>query len=202
MAALSSIPSFQLHQLVLLGPLISLVFIGIVIWLLVKKYNANAVLLVAGLAMMLVALFLDLRLPKLKTPTGFKPFDLIEFLIESLQGTMAEVGLVIMVISGFVAYMDKIGASDALVFIAMKPLSLFKKYPYVLASLVLPMGQFLFISIPSAAGLGLLLMATVLGAVVLRPLMHVAPSPTLATARPRTEGAEFRNIALKPEACC
>jgi DcuC family C4-dicarboxylate transporter len=43
----------------------------------------------------------------------------------------------------------------------MKPLNLLKKYPYILASLVLPLGQFLFVSIPSAAGLGLLLMASV-----------------------------------------
>jgi C4-dicarboxylate transporter, DcuC family len=48
-----------------------------------------------------------------------------------------------------------------LAMLAIKPLSLFKKYPYVLATLVLPIGQFLFISIPSAAGLALLLMATV-----------------------------------------
>jgi DcuC family C4-dicarboxylate transporter len=35
-----------------------------------------------------------------------------------------------------------------------------KKYPYILASLVIPIGQFLFICIPSAAGLSLLLMAS------------------------------------------
>jgi DcuC family C4-dicarboxylate transporter len=43
----------------------------------------------------------------------------------------------------------------------MKPLSLFKKRPYILASLVIPIGQLLFVCIPSAAGLGLLLMASV-----------------------------------------
>ncbi len=62
--------------------------------------------------------------------------------------------------------MDKIGASDALVHLAMKPLSVFKKYPYVLCSLVLPLGQFLNISNPSAAGLGLLLMATVFPVII------------------------------------
>ena len=43
---------------------------------------------------------------------------------------------------------------------AMKPLKLFKKHPYIAASMVIPIGQLLFVAIPSAAGLGLLLMAS------------------------------------------
>lgn len=42
----------------------------------------------------------------------------------------------------------------------MKPLSFFKKWPYLAASMVIPIGQVLFIAIPSAAGLSLLLMAS------------------------------------------
>jgi len=65
-----------------------------------------------------------------------------------------------MSIGGFVAYIEKNGATDALVYLALKPLKLMKKYPYILASMVIPIGQFLFICIPSAAGLSLLLMAS------------------------------------------
>ncbi|MES2389789.1 MAG: C4-dicarboxylate transporter DcuC [Bacteroidota bacterium] len=144
-----------------LGPILSLFFIAGVITLLVKKYNPHAVLLISGFLMLVAAFFLNHDLPKLKQPTGLPAFDFIQYITESLIDTNAGVGLVIMIISGFVAYMDKTGASDALVFLAMKPLGFFKKYPYFLASLVLPLGQFLFISIPSAAGLGLLLMASV-----------------------------------------
>jgi len=111
--------------------------------------------------MLVVSFFLGLPLSKIKQSTGIQGFDFVQYLVESLIDINAGVGLVIMIISGFVAYMDKIGASDALVTLAMKPLSIFKKYPYVLASLVVPLGQFLFISIPSAAGLALLLMATI-----------------------------------------
>ena len=92
--------------------------------------------------------------------TGFSGFDLFRYIKESFSKTNAGVGLMIMAIGGFVAYIDKIGASDALVYVAMKPLKLLKKYPYVAASLVIPIGQLLFIAIPSAAGLGLLLMAS------------------------------------------
>jgi len=67
----------------------------------------------------------------------------------------------IMAIGGFVAFIDRIGASEALVSLAVKPLGMFKKYPNVAAVAVIPISQLLFISIPSAAGLGLLLMASV-----------------------------------------
>tara|TARA_B100001057_G_scaffold242995_1_gene243302 strand:- start:2741 stop:4102 length:1362 start_codon:yes stop_codon:yes gene_type:complete len=143
-----------------LGAILSLFFIAITGSLLLKKYNPHAVLLVSGLLMLIIAQFLNYNLPTLKAPTGFSGFDLFRYIKESFSKTNAGVGLMIMAIGGFVAYIDKIGASNALVFVAMKPLKLFKKYPYVAASLVIPIGQLLFVAIPSAAGLGLLLMAS------------------------------------------
>jgi DcuC family C4-dicarboxylate transporter len=99
-------------------------------------------------------------MPALKDPTGFSGFDLFRYIKESFSKTNAGVGLMIMAIGGFVAYIDKIGASDTLVYVAMKPLKLFKKHPYIAASMVIPIGQVLFTAIPSAAGLSLLLMAS------------------------------------------
>lgn len=143
-----------------LGVFLSLFFIVIVAILLLKKYNPHAVLLIAGLLMLLCAQLLEFKLPVLKNTTGFSGFDLFRYIKESFAKTNAGVGLMIMSIGGFVAYIDKIGASKALVFVAMKPLKLFKKYPYIAASMVIPIGQTLFVAIPSAAGLGLLLMAS------------------------------------------
>jgi DcuC family C4-dicarboxylate transporter len=143
-----------------LGAIISLLFIVVAGSLLLKKYNPHAVLLVSGLLMLIVAKLLNYNLPLLKDPTGFSGFDLFRYIKESFSKTNAGVGLMIMAIGGFVAYIDKIGASDALVYVAMKPLKFFKKKPYLAASLVIPIGQILFAAIPSAAGLGLLLMAS------------------------------------------
>jgi DcuC family C4-dicarboxylate transporter len=143
-----------------LGVFLSLFFIVIVAILLLKKYNPHAVLLIAGLLMLICAQIINYKLPELKNPTGFSGFDLFRYIKESFAKTNAGVGLMIMSIGGFVAYIDKIGASKALVFVAMKPLKLFKKYPYIAASMVIPIGQTLFVAIPSAAGLGLLLMAS------------------------------------------
>lgn len=143
-----------------MGVIISIVIVIFVARLLLKKYNPHAVLLAAGLLMLIISQFLNYQMPTLKTPTGFSGFDLFRYIKESFSRTNAGVGLMIMSIGGFVAYIDKIGASKALVHVAMKPLKLFKKHPYIAASMVIPIGQLLFVAIPSAAGLGLLLMAS------------------------------------------
>ena len=143
------------------GPIIAVLFIVVVATLLIKKYYPHAVLLIAGIAMLITGFFLDRSMPALENDTGFFGFDLFRYIKESFADTNAGVGLMIMAIGGFVAYIDKSGASKSLVYLSMKPLSLFKKRPYILASLVIPIGQLLFVCIPSAAGLGLLLMASV-----------------------------------------
>ncbi|MEY2923518.1 MAG: C4-dicarboxylate transporter DcuC [Bacteroidota bacterium] len=143
------------------GLIISLVVIVIVARLLLKKYHPHAVLLLAGIFMLILAGLFDFTLPTLKKPTGFDGFDLFAYLKESFADTNSGVGLMIMAIGGFVAYIDKIEASAVLVKLALKPLALLKKYPHLSAVMVLPIGQMLFVCIPSAAGLGLLLMASV-----------------------------------------
>lgn len=143
-----------------LAPLLSLLFIIITARLLLKKYNPHAVLLFSGLLMLALGFVLKTKMPSLSDTSGFTGFDLFKYVKESFAQTNANVGLMIMAIGGFVAYIDKIGASNALVYVAMKPLQLFKKQPYLAASLVIPIGQVLFIAIPSAAGLALLLMAS------------------------------------------
>jgi DcuC family C4-dicarboxylate transporter len=142
------------------GPILSLVFVVITATLLLRKYNPHAVLLVSGLIMLVISQVFNFNMPELKEPTGFSGFDLFRYIKESFSKTNAGVGLMIMAIGGFVAYIKKIGASDTLVYVAMKPLKLFKKQPYLAASMVIPIGQVLFTAIPSAAGLSLLLMAS------------------------------------------
>ena len=110
--------------------------------------------------MLFIAYFLPVE-NSIKNDSGFIIFDIVSSIKNSFVKINADVGLMIMAIGGFVAYMDKIGASQSLVFVALKPLSLFRKHPYIAASLVIPMAQLLFICIPSAAGLALLLMACV-----------------------------------------
>ncbi len=142
------------------GPIISVICIVIVATLLVRKYYPHAVLLIGGMVMLVLAHYLSDNEP-FPQSSGFIGFDAFKAIKDSFVYTNSHVGLMIMAIGGFVAYIDKIGASSSLVYLAMKPLKLFRKQPYLAASLTIPIGQLLFICIPSAAGLGLLLMASV-----------------------------------------
>ena len=142
------------------GAILSLLFIAGVAWLLWKKLPSVPVLFIAGISMLWLAPFVSSVSMKPEKAVGLQLFEPLKMVVESLVEINSGVGLVIMVICGFLAYMDKIGASRSLIRLAMMPLSFFRRYPYLLATLVMPFGQFLFISITSAAGLGLLLMAT------------------------------------------
>jgi DcuC family C4-dicarboxylate transporter len=148
-------------MMTVIGIVIPLQFIALAAYLLFKRYHPQAVLLLCGLAMMGVAIAIGFEIPDLRESTGLSFFDLFRRLEESMVGRVSGAGLMIMSIGGFVAYMKKIGASEVLVYISMQPLSFFKKYPYVAAILVIPIGQLLFICTPSATGLGLLLVASI-----------------------------------------
>tara|TARA_B110000444_G_C18851030_1_gene605627 strand:- start:5168 stop:6538 length:1371 start_codon:yes stop_codon:yes gene_type:complete len=144
-----------------LPPLIGLAIVILAIILILKKVNPHAVLLFSGLLMLIIAWGLEMNLPLPKKSTGTQFLDFFRLIKESFAKTNAGVGLMIMAIGGFVSYIHHIGASSVLVQMAIKPLSIFKSTPHLLAVLVIPLGQILFICIPSAAGLGLLLMASV-----------------------------------------
>ena len=98
--------------------------------------------------------------------TGAVFFDLFKVVVETFSSNLLRVGVMIMSIGGYVAYMKQIKASDALVYVSMQPLSLFRKYPYVAAISIIPIGQMLFICTPSAAGLGLLFVSSILPVLV------------------------------------
>lgn len=147
--------------MIYIGAIIAVLFIALTAYCLYRKYNPQGVLLIMGLVMMAVGLLMGLYHVSLAEPTGSVVFDLFKSIRETFSSNVARVGLMIMTIGGYVGYMKHIKASDALVYVSMQPLSLFKKYPYLAACIIIPIGQVLFITTPSAAGLGLLLAASI-----------------------------------------
>ncbi len=143
------------------GPLIALIFISLAVRLLINKANPHATLLTLGILMIIISSFLNLETPLPKITSGNKFLDFFKLIKESFSKTNASIGLMIMTIGGFVSYIDHIGASSTLVQLSIKPLSIFKNKPHLICAILIPIGQILFICIPSAAGLGLLLMASV-----------------------------------------
>ncbi len=146
----------------MLSLLIGVAVIAVAATMIIRNYQPQAVLLVAGLILLaLTAIFFpdhSILYQKTKT-TGWVGFDIFAFVKESLIAQMSGIGLIIMVSAAFADYMDHIGATAAMVRFCIKPLQLIKA-PYVVLALGYVLGQCLHVAIPSAAGLAMLLLVT------------------------------------------
>ncbi len=128
-------------------------------FLIVKKYNTQAVLFGAGLLMMIIGAIAGGPefLPKGVKPSGATVVDFFLVIKSISSSTLAKLGLIIMAVGGFSKYMGHIGAANALVKVTTKPLSAISN-PYIILALAYILGQFLNVFIPSAVGLAMLLL--------------------------------------------
>ncbi|MEG0068257.1 C4-dicarboxylate transporter DcuC [Cetobacterium sp.] len=156
---------------------ITLFIIFFVGFFIVKKYYPQGVLFVGGFLLLCTAILLN-NTPVLaeKASIGSTFLDIFEYLKVTFSKTTAGLGLTIMVVGGFAKYMDHIGASKALVKITTAPMKKLNS-PYIVLALTYVIGQILNIFIPSASGLGVLLMVTVYPI-----LISLGASPLSATA--------------------
>ena len=144
----------------MLGIIITIAVIAVVAYCVLKNYYPPIILLLAGLAMLVFASMLGVDPIDAKKSTHFIGFDFVQAFTNQMKGRLPGLGLNIMLIAGFSFYMDRIGASKALVKLCVKPLSAIRS-PYVLLAVTYVVGQFMALFINSAVGLGLLLMASV-----------------------------------------
>ena len=146
----------------MLGFILGIIITILAAWAIIKNYQPQTVLLLAGLALLILTaiFFSDRSILYGKAATvGWKSFDFFAFIKNSLSTQIAGIGLIIMAAGGFADYMDHIKASNAMVGLAIKPLKLIKA-PYVILALGYVLGQFLHVAISSAAGLAMLLLVT------------------------------------------
>lgn len=156
---------------------ITLFIIFFVGYFIVKKFYPQGVLFVAGFLLLCTAILLkDTPILNEKASIGSNFLDIFQYLKDTFSKTTASLGLTIMVVGGFAKYMDHIGASKALVKITTKPMKKLNS-PYLVLALTYILGQILNIFIPSASGLGVLLMVTVYPI-----LVSLGASPLSATA--------------------
>lgn len=182
-----------------LAPLLSLVCIGVTAWFLYRKFNPPGILIVSGVAMLAMALLLGVNSLELVKPTGRAVFDLFKAVEEVFLSNLSRAGLMIMTIGGYVAFMNHIQATNALVYVSMKPLSVFRRYPYLAATVTIPIGQLLFITTPSAAGLGLLLVASVYPVLVNLGVSRLTALSVISAATLFDQGPGSANTALAAE---
>ncbi|KQA99385.1 C4-dicarboxylate ABC transporter [Vibrio metoecus] len=153
-------------------------------YFIIKKYNTQAVLLLAGLFMIMLGVIngdADF-MPKGSKTTGSVMVDFFEVIHVISSSTLAKLGLIIMAVGGFSKYMSHIGAANAMVQMATKPLSYIKN-PYLVLAMAYITGQLINIFIPSATGLSLLLL------VAMYPvLVGVGCNPAAAAAVVATTG--------------
>lgn len=124
-----------------------------------KGYKTQTVIVVGGMILLVCAILMGKPIIAAKQSTGFTWFDIFKVIENLLSNRVAGLGLMIMSVAGFVKYMDHIGASKAFVNLGVKPLYLFHS-PYIVLALAFIIGQIMKVAIISAAGLGILLMAT------------------------------------------
>ena len=142
--------------------IIAIVITAIAAWLIVKNYQPQTVLLVAGLALLTITAILypenGILYGKAKS-TGSIWLDIFSFAQASLKTQVAGIGLIIMAAGGFASYMDHIKASNAMVNMCIRPLSIIKA-PYLILAIGYILAQLLHVAISSAAGLAMLLLVT------------------------------------------
>lgn len=159
-------------------PMLGVVVTILAGWAMIRRYQTHIVLLFSGLILVAAAAFLagvDI-LPKGVKPSGFAGFDIFNLLVSIGKKQASGIGFLIMAAGGFAAYMERIGAANALVRITVSPLRKLNS-PYIVLVLGYLIGQLLVMVIPSAAGLAMLLL------VALYPILKgVGVSPAAAVA--------------------
>lgn len=164
----------------MLSLVVALLTTIVVAWLIIKRMKPQAVLFAEGIFLLAVAILMGYPVLDAKKSTGLSWFDIFKFIEDVFSNRAAGIGLMIMTVGGFAKYMDYIGASRSLVYIASKPLSMVKS-PYVLLGISYIIGQLLNIVIPSAAGLCVLLMATMYPVLVNLGVSRLSAAAVVAT---------------------
>nr|WP_086940515.1 anaerobic C4-dicarboxylate transporter DcuC [Thaumasiovibrio occultus] len=129
-------------------------------YFIVKGYKAAGILLVGGVLLLLITGMLGGKvLPDSVASTGNWVTDSLEYIKFMLKNRGGGLGMQIMLLCGFAAYMTHIGANNVVVKQFSKPLSGIKS-PYILLVAAYIVACLMSLAVSSATGLGVLLMAT------------------------------------------
>lgn len=163
--------------------LISLMIIALTVWMIIRRYQTHATLLLSGFALLITARISALLSGDTaggESLTGLFAFDLFAMVSEAFSSKVARIGMIIMAAGGFARYMTAISASTALVNLSIKPLSRIEN-PYILLAITYIAGQVLNIFIPSAAGLAMLLLVALYPTLVKLGVRPVAAAAVIGT---------------------
>lgn len=144
-------------MLELLIGLVVAVFVGRYI---IKGYSPTGVLMVGGLLLLIISAIMGYSiLPECTKSTGWNATDIVEYVKILLMSRGGDLGMMIMMLCGFAAYMTHIGANDVVVKLASRPLQMINS-PYILMVAAYILACLMSLAVSLATGLGVLLMAT------------------------------------------
>ena len=123
----------------------------------IKGYNAKGVLFSIGITLMAIAYAMGNAITK--TPGGDPVADLTNHIYGLFENRGGGLGMIIMILIGFSAYMSHIGANDVVIRVLYKPLRHIRS-PYILLAGGFLLGALMSLAINSATALGVFLMAT------------------------------------------
>ena len=173
--------------------LVALLALAAVSFLIIKKYNPTIVLLVTGLMLLFVSAIIGRPLfAEEGLTTGVSLLDPFKVIQQAFLSQLGMIGLTIMTLFGFAAYMTHIGANDVTVNTLIRPVKNIKSV-YVLVPIVFLVGNMLSLVVPSASSLAILLMATLyptLKKAKMSSLTAAGIIATTATIMPTPLGAD------------
>ena len=180
-----------MQQFVIFGT--GLLAVASLVFMLLKKYDIKITLFAVGIVLMYVAVAMGRATPG---GTGFAALDPIMAIVLQFRNTLQGPGLVILILGGYTAYMNHIGANELTVYALTKPLKGVKSV-YVLVPVVFLLGNLLSLVIPSASNLAIILLATlypVLRTSGMSNLTAAGVIATTATVMPTPLGSD--NVAV------
>ena len=122
----------------------------------IKGYSATGVLFVGGLLLLIISAIMGHKvLPSSQASTGYSATDIVEYVKILLMSRGGDLGMMIMMLCGFAAYMTHIGANDMVVKLASKPLQYINS-PYLLMIAAYFVACLMSLAVSSATGLGVL----------------------------------------------
>lgn len=164
------------------GIIISVIVLLTMGYLILKNYKPQVVLAAAGIFLMICGVWLGYgALVADDKSSGYLLIDIYNEILRMLSNRAAGLGLSIMAVGGYARYMDRMGASRAMVSLLSRPLKLIRS-PYVVLAATYVIGQIMAQFITSASGLGMLLMVTLFPTLVSLGVSRLSAVAVIATS--------------------
>lgn len=164
------------------GIILSVIVLLTMGYLILKNYKPQVVLAAAGIFLMICGVWLGYgALVAPEKSSGYLLVDIYNEILRMLSSRAAGLGLSIMAVGGYARYMDRMGASRAMVSLLSRPLKLIRS-PYIVLAATYMIGQIMAQFITSASGLGMLLMVTLFPTLVSLGVSRLSAVAVIATS--------------------